>query len=294
MSSQPGNINSKKDWLCPYLGFVDDRDTALSYPSQQNYCYHAKPICSVRLEQQRLCCLSGQFSTCPVFMNEKIVGLPKDLQGRNHGTSKPNSWMSIVALIVVFLLSILACNAFGIIRIPGFETLTFISAKTPEASISAVATEAVITPTEQTLVPSVTATVELIPTSTITPVPTEISIHQLETPFGETPRFVIHKVIGGESLTLLSEKYQTTKEAILAVNSNLDSGLWENAVIVIPVGISDTDGLPKFSVYQVDEDSLTIEGLAQKESADVNLLMQYNSLPAGYVFEKGEWVLISQ
>ena len=47
--------------LCPFLGFVDDPETAISYPSRMNCCNHARPVVTVAMDYQREMCLTGMF-----------------------------------------------------------------------------------------------------------------------------------------------------------------------------------------------------------------------------------------
>ncbi len=54
---------------CPYLGLVDDAETALAYPSPWNCCFrHGAPV-SVTLEHQRNYCLATAYVGCPVYLD---------------------------------------------------------------------------------------------------------------------------------------------------------------------------------------------------------------------------------
>jgi len=128
--------------------------------------------------------------------------------------------------------------------------------------------------------------------TTATQIPTTIPMHQLEMPIGENPSFVIHQIQEGENFVRFSEVYNASREAILAVNYGMVPTLWAGAILVIPVGVNDATGLPSFTTYNVTEDYLTIESLAEREGINPDLLEQYNGLPAGYIFTVGEWVLI--
>jgi hypothetical protein len=76
------NGKEKHARVCPYLGLVTDSQTTLSFPSDSNLCYHAKPLASPNLEYQRLVCLKGRRHTlCPVFTRSEIAPLPPDIIG---------------------------------------------------------------------------------------------------------------------------------------------------------------------------------------------------------------------
>ncbi len=86
-------------------------------------------------------------------------------------------------------------------------------------------------------------------------------------------------------------QYNTTVEAIRAVNYYLPSPLWVDWLVIIPVGITDTQGLPAFEAYMVT-DQVTIEELAQKLSVSPEVLRYYNAVEGGYRLTPGEWLLI--
>lgn len=287
MANDKTEIGGRNGTLCPYLGFCDDPETALSYPSQHNCCYHAKPVAIVNLNQQRQHCLNGKYSVCPVYLKEKIGPLPKELRARYPGGSKPRPWLPIVLLISVLILGFIAGNLFGIIRILGLEGMLVYVPSTQ------IPTMIVPSATIETPLPSATPTRAVKPTVTIMVVsPTAISPHLLETLIGVSPQLVIHRIIEGEGFILLTETYNTSEEAIRAVNFKMPEFLFVDKILIIPVNTSDVTGLPSFSAYEVEKDGVTIEELAKFLLLNANLLKKYNALPAGYVFDKGEWVLI--
>ena len=85
MTSNDISPESPKDKLtkvCPYLGLLDDSQTALSFPSAGNLCNHSKPLASPSLEYQRSVCLKGRRHTqCPVFTRSELAPLPPDIIG---------------------------------------------------------------------------------------------------------------------------------------------------------------------------------------------------------------------
>ena len=61
---------------CPYLGIVDDAETALAYPSPWNYCFRRGTPVSVTLEHQRNYCLATAYVGCPIYLqNGERIGL---------------------------------------------------------------------------------------------------------------------------------------------------------------------------------------------------------------------------
>jgi LysM repeat protein len=180
-------------------------------------------------------------------------------------------------------------QATGFIQIPIIDNMSIFQSR---------ATQTMVPPATQ-IINQIVVKSTLTPTKTLFPTnapilqtPTETEPHQLETPFGEKSMFVIHRVTEGESFINLASTYKTTKEAILAINYNLQPVLWANSLIAIPVGITDVSGLPAFTIYTIDKEGITVEGLASSQSIDVNLLQKYNVLPDGYTFKIGEIVLV--
>lgn len=65
--------------ICPYLGLKRDPSTVLEFPSERNYCHHARPIAPVNLRHQRLACLTDRYVNCPVYQQAREQSLPEDL-----------------------------------------------------------------------------------------------------------------------------------------------------------------------------------------------------------------------
>lgn len=198
-----------------------------------------------------------------------------------------NPVISFIGLGGIVFLLLVASLIFGVIRIPGLEGLA-IGAKSSPSPTAQVSTR---TPT--LTLPSATPTIIVKATKTPRPViPTSVTPHALETPFGGNLRFVIHRAIEGEGFIYLAEKYGTTVDAIRAINYNLPEALWVNKILVIPVKTGDVNGIPPFSIYQVVDIEVKVEDLAVLLEVDEDSLKKYNELPDGYILNQGDWVLV--
>ncbi len=287
----PDELKGKKgrdSLFCPFLGFEDDPSTALAYPASYNFCFKAKPTAPVSLSHQRNLCLTEKYHDCPVYMKEASSPLPKAMRGEHSTRIRPAKWLPFVGLAGVILIGILAVILTGVVPIRGFNPPYMV------ITITATPTRAPMmgAPTRDvSLTPEPTATI--LPTHTATmPSLTNRTPRALETPFGTSPQLVIHKVVEGEGFILLAENFNTTADAIKAINFDLPESLWVNTILVIPINTDDVTGLPKFTVVEVRAEGMTIEIYADRMQINVELLKQYNDLPAGYALKIGEWLII--
>lgn len=272
--------------ICRYLGSIDDPATAISYFSVNNCCYHADPVSVVGFEHQQRFCLSSDHVTCPVYQKESIEPFPKEYIYEGPGISKPRAWVPFVGLAGVLLLALVLGMLLKVFPVPFMQ----------QNDLEPTVTQAAVIPPQNELPtmskPSDTPT-QLIATEAIATLsPTARTYHLLETPIGQDSRLVIHRLLEGEGVKLLALLYETTPEAILAVNYNLPPVLWVDSVIVIPVRTKDVSGLPRFSTYEVIEEGLTIEELAVSMQVNLGQLLRFNDLPEGYELSRGEWLLI--
>jgi hypothetical protein len=284
----PMNIDPKLEGLCPFLGFCDDRDTALSYPSQYNCCYKAKPVISVSMVHQRRYCLGKDYITCPVIKAESIAPLPQEIAGKFPRPGRMKIWIALLGVIGILLIGSIVMGLIGAVNIPGIPILMarVTRTQTPNSWVMPSATITISQPVE-------TLTEIALPTNTDTPiVPTVTAPHFLETPIGTDPVLVLHNVVEGESFFLLANNHNTSPGAIQAINFEMENTLYADQVIAIPVNTTEVSALPAFDVFEVTDDHLLIETVAMGLNVDIIELCKYNHLSEGYVLTKGEWLLI--
>ena len=129
--------------------------------------------------------------------------------------------------------------------------------------------------------PSHTPTSSRTPTASRTPtvfatLPPGTCGHALDAQFGTDVKFVIHRAISGDNLEKYVLDYQTSLEAIQAVNFSLHVPLLADWVIVIPVGTTDMRGIPPFEPYQASGESMSLDKLALQLNTDATSLRKYN------------------
>jgi len=62
--------------ICPYIGLKDDPTTSLHFPSQGNFCHHAKPISGIKAAHQENYCLTASHVRCPVYQAAVPIRFP--------------------------------------------------------------------------------------------------------------------------------------------------------------------------------------------------------------------------
>jgi LysM repeat protein len=274
--------------LCPFLGFLDDPETAIAYASKMNCCNHARPVVPIALDHQRRFCLGKNFVECPIYKREKTGPLPESLQEGGGFWEKTRHLVPFIALILILVAGFVGSLLLGVIKIPGIK-MTPLAPVPVTSNTNPVPTQTLISVTP--IEPTLPETVEPTPSET-TVIPTSVDPHMSETLIGDSPALLVHKVLEGEGYIWLAQNYNTTEEAIKSINYNLPETLLVNKILVIPVNSSDVAGLPQFSTYTIDTEGVSIETMAQLLRIDVELLKKYNDLPAGYTFIIGEWLLI--
>jgi hypothetical protein len=162
----------------------------------------------------------------------------------------------------------------------------------PIASKGATPLRAIPTPSQSfagLVEPAVTASLAL--AQTRTPTSEGTCGHALDTAFGTDLKFVVHRVATGENLTLYAQQYETSTNAILAVNHHLPMPVWEDWIIVIPVEMLDVSDVPPFEPYQAIGTSLSLAELAKQLNTDPQALDKYNAFEGACKTFSG-WLLV--
>jgi len=294
MNASEGMDNANRNpEVCPFLGLGDDPETALSFPSAHNRCFHAKPALPVKLEFQRAYCLDINHTSCEEFNREPDTPLLQELRfeagaGIKGKFGKAGIWIILLAFVVVALV-VWQVLSRGFLGLEPSEHL-------PGVTVPVISTDGSQTPpplpTQMQDTPTPTLFATVTPTfQTRTFAPTIVISHALETPIGVQYKLVIHRVVAGESIMSIANQYWTTVDAIQAVNYNLPSPLRIDWLIIVPVNRTDIQGLPSFEAYEVTTD-IAVRTLAQQLTIDPALFELYNGLGNNEFLTAGEWVLV--
>jgi LysM repeat protein len=165
-------------------------------------------------------------------------------------------------------------------------TATSSSTRTPLPS-------ATVTPSAtRTSLPSATATKTATVTTTATRASSLQPMHLFKTPFGVERQFQLHKVLEGENLSWIAANYQTSVDAIRAINYMMTDRLWASSVIVVPVKTMDVKGVLPMTPYLISTDGITAQDLALEQGINLAAFCELNQLTSNYLFQVGEWVIM--
>lgn len=283
---------------CPYLGLVDDRESFTSYPSEWNVCYHVEPIAVPNHSHQEAYCLTTEFSFCPIFITKSPQKMPDEIKLRRQISFKKIKQIGIIAVLVLLAILILVGVLFRELwlgQMPVFSSGMGTQTEIINSDDLQIGTKAEQTSTgtflEISLTPQATENMPEDPTTIPNPTKTN-PILALDVPVGDEVKFVMHRVLPGESLAIFADQYNTSIDAIIAVNANLISPLWVDWVVIVPVNFSDVTGLPAFEAYQVEEEGVLLESLAERLSAAVDEMALYNNINTDHKLHAGEWLLV--
>lgn len=216
--------------------------------------------------------------------------MPKEFQHQSAGLPKKAQVLIIGGIILAVIVTLIVLFSTGWLTIPAgsIEASPTLTQSTPSlgATTPAVLTARAII---QTSTPTQTPTLPTPPSPTVTK---EDPVLALETPIGNEIQFIIHRVKEGETLGIFADQYNTTVDAITAINHDLIVPLWAHWLVVIPLDITDVSELPTFEPYQVEVEGILLRELAEEVSASLDDMVRYNAIDADHVLHTGEWLLI--
>jgi hypothetical protein len=244
---------------------------------------------------------------CPVYQAGQSAMLPAQFRGSSSAPSRRRkskaskarrmTWSAVAFLLLI--LAIITARELLLGYSPGWHIPGLASVPSMIPSIGIVETRDLtpkfVSPSQA--LPLVVGDTPKIPSATQgKPIPSRTSIpkrcgYTLDTTFGTDVKFTIHQIASGENLDKLAELHQTTVDAIRAVNFSMPLPIWENWIVVIPVGIEYMQGLPAFEPYQADGTIFLLSDLAIQLDADIQALANYNAFTDACTVFRG-WLIV--
>lgn len=281
---------------CVYLGLREDPQTALAFPSVWNFCHKVRPPRTVALAYQRDICQLAAHRQCPIVEAERVRALPPEARGRNPYGMAPGKvyWIILVVLallaIGLWLLPIYfpaLDRSNGLFGFFGFSSAAADASTQPAAAFPGAVvtlTAPASSPSTETSIPNPSAPATVTSDNTICG-------YQLDQTIHAGYELILHRASGGESLNKYAGDYNTSVNAILAANYQLPVPLRVDWVLVIPVGISDVQGMPPFEPYFESTQDLPLIEIAQMLSISPTVLRKSNGFTAECQTVTG-WLLV--
>ncbi len=282
--------------ICPYYGVYDDPLTQSMSPDVPNYCHRADPPGIVRGEHAEAYCTTMHHTGCPIYTRHRSSSIPKDLRSEEWVPDRKPLLSLTLVMVALLVIGLIAAS---LVR-KGWPTGLMIQSAEPTATNTPRPPLYTATPSLQpSASPTLDKSVSPQPTTTyVTPTltPSKTSIPTqgplLETPFGSQDyTVVIHKVVPGDNLILLTTRYRTTEGLIRAVNQIPDTrGLLLGELVIIMPGQSVMGGVGPLKPIYVSE-RVSLYTFAQVHLMDDKLVRQLNGIEGDYI-EPGRWVVI--
>jgi LysM repeat protein len=280
--------------VCPHLGLVHDAATHMNFPSLVNQCRNCKKPVSPGFAHQQIYCLTDSYRNCTLNQTSQRIPASAEIRVFPMGT-KGIAWfgMAIILLVgaIVFTLSWLTPRLVSDLSpaktLPSFDGISALPAGTlPSTEYLAMT---------NTSSPDLLNTVTFSPQPSETPVLLEVArIYEVtKLPAYASHGLLIHMIVWGETLDTIASRYDTSVEAIMAVNYKLTPPVWADYPIVIPVNTKDASSLPAFKVYVVKEyENISAETLANLLAVDAKDFEYYNLCDGNCQFTKGDVLLV--
>ena len=99
--------------------------------------------------------------------------------------------------------------------------------------------------------------------------------------------------MAGESLDILSRRYNTTPATIQAINNPNHPLVWAGFVVILLPGVQTPDpAWPIIQPYQVLDKQVAIDDLAARLKVNAALLRHYNACAETCQLYAGDWAII--
>lgn len=246
--------------------------------------------------------MAGKCSLCPIFDTPWKGPLPADMRGKSVRNSQIVP--AIIKVLLVLLLVAVIVSAVVFLGSSGFlQSLTLAQptidtqgkswlapSLTPSETISPTQTPYIASPSPSpTYIPSSTPTIQLITETKMIPITGGVS---LETPFGPNNQYLVHEVLGSDTLEQLAVQYKTAPEVIKKVNFTSQlATLWPGMTLVILPDRSDPTGLVQMRAVYNDQ-ATTVREFVAKYKTDEPFLRENNLIEQDRIPAR-RWIILS-
>jgi len=277
----------------------------MGFPSSENRCFHSTHPKSPNLSHQQNFCLLRSYEECKFYQINDVKAMPPEIATPTRMGKPIKTVIILICLLVIagaalmgtmgwknFISSLFPSLSESPVGIPSASPATVPAVSVLETSVSAseVTLHSTHTPTPAW---NAAGTSTARPGDILTPLPYPHGFEVTKVPPGGNQGYLVHIVAVGETLDMIADRYDTTVQAIMAVNYGLKPPVWVQYPIVIPVNTKDAAGLPAFKVYVVEAyESISAKSLADVLGVDASALEFYNLCTANCQFNKGDVLLV--
>jgi LysM repeat protein len=214
---------------------------------------------------------------CPAFQSEEPGHLPKEAEAPRHISRHRLYRLGGIALTLLLVLGIAALGwrFFG----DQLSRLAFAPPQVTPHPAYVAPTYIYQQPTVDDYIPGIVPTKSPQPRPAVATLIVDSISNFDSTAIVQTvaasPTLIQHKIVDGDNLELLANKYNTTSQAIIDINFKMRVPVWVDHVIVIPEDIVDVSNLPKFEA-QLIEETTAVSVIIDEADCSAALFQQYN------------------
>lgn len=278
---------------CPELGAQEDLSISCTYPSIQNTCFHCQKLAKPSLAHQTEFCLQQAYVNCPVYALPVEMAFPAQFRHIPEDAPRRTAQTMLIFVLVAALGLLLWLEWGAVARFLQAPPTPAINAAMLQRPTHMPVLNATPTLPKNTRRPRPTLTSTV--TATVTVTSTSLTVTRgLDVPFSVgDDKFIIHRILEGESLELIARKYTTTESVIRKINVFVPTPVWAGSVILISPGMQAVNpALPAFEPYQVPDAAITLAELALRLKVDPALLQYYTLCANPCRFDANDWLII--
>lgn len=264
--------------VCEHLGLPLDPDTHFAFAAPTNRCHFGSFPAQVAEEHQSAFCLGPNHDQCPVHLGalkpspRRIIGsrlparrgVPDLVQDSVWAKLRPALTGAVVILVAGSALAMMFASPHPAVPITSLESTPTARAATTVPT----ATEAVIQTPGRT--PTATSTATVAPSATPSPAPSDLPVG----PYS----LLLYRVQPQDTLAIIAYDQQTTTAALRTVNGLASEDILQiGQELIVPVGITSADGLPRMEVYRVEAPE-TVAAVADRTGAAADEIRWANAL----------------
>jgi len=99
--------------VCPFLNWRGDPTIRYNFPHENNYCFRPHKPQPPQLVHQEEFCLSQNHRNCPIYANDRLRRLPKEIRRTTDHKNGKRTWFVVLLLILILGIVLFIYYIFG-------------------------------------------------------------------------------------------------------------------------------------------------------------------------------------